>query len=61
MLASLIQHSSPINKAIKASHIAVIIPRLERIPSKYEIPGEEVLKHFPLKHLAYTRPKKDDP
>lgn len=46
MLASLIQHSSPIDKAIKASHILVILPRLERIPSKYEIPGEEALKNL---------------
>ena len=46
MLASLIQHSSPIDKSLKASHILVILPRLERLPKKYEIPGEETLKNI---------------
>ncbi len=46
MLASLIQHSSSIDKSIKATHILVILPILERLSRKYEIPGEEALKNL---------------
>lgn len=46
MLASLIQHSSSIDKSTKATHILTILPRLERLPRKYEIPGEETLKNL---------------
>ncbi len=46
MLASLIQHSSSIDKSTKATHILAILPRLERLPRKYEIPGEENLKNL---------------
>ncbi len=46
MLASLIQHSSSIDKSTKATHILVILPILERLPKKYEIPGEEALKNL---------------
>ncbi len=44
MLASLIQNVSPFDKSIKATHILVLLPKLERLPKKYEIPGEETLK-----------------
>lgn len=46
MLASLIQHSSSIDTSTEATHILVILPRLERLPRKYEIPGEEALKNL---------------
>ena len=44
MLASLNQNASLINMSIKATHILVVLPKLERLSKKYEIPGEEVLK-----------------
>ncbi|MBK9662275.1 MAG: leucyl aminopeptidase family protein [Nitrosomonas sp.] len=43
MLASLFQNISPIDQTIKASHILVILPQLEKLPKKYDIPGEETL------------------
>ena len=46
MLASLNQNASPFDKSIKATHILVILPKLERLPKKYEIPGEEALKNL---------------
>ncbi|MDP1557804.1 MAG: leucyl aminopeptidase family protein [Nitrosomonas sp.] len=46
MLASLFQNASSIDKSIKASHILVVLPKLERLPGKYDIPGEEALKNL---------------
>ncbi|MDH5480251.1 MAG: leucyl aminopeptidase family protein [Nitrosomonas sp.] len=46
MLATLIQNASPFDHTIKATHILVILPKLERLPKKYNIPGEETLKHL---------------
>jgi len=40
MLVSLFQNISPIDKSIKASHILVILQKLEKIPKKYDITGE---------------------
>ena len=40
MLASLFQNTSPIDQSIKASHILVILPKLEKTPKKYDITGE---------------------
>lgn len=44
MLASLFQNISPIDQSIKASHILVILPLLEKLPKKYNIPGEGSLE-----------------
>ncbi len=44
MLATLIQNESPFDKSIKATHILVVLPRLARLPKKYDIPGENTLK-----------------
>ena len=44
MLASLFQNISPIDQSIKASHILVILPKLEKFPKKSDITGEEPLK-----------------
>lgn len=43
MLASLFQNTSSIDPSTKASHILVILPKLEKLPKKYDIPGEESL------------------
>lgn len=43
MLASLFQNISPIDHSIKASHILVILPQLEKLPKKYNVLGEESL------------------
>ena len=40
MLASLFQNISPIDQSIKASHILVVLPKLEKLPKKYNIFGE---------------------
>ncbi len=44
MLATLIQNASTFEPSIQASHILVILPKLERLQKKYDIPGEETLK-----------------
>ena len=44
MLASLFQNISPIDQSIKASHILVILPLLEKLPKKYNVPGEGSLE-----------------
>jgi len=43
MLASLLQNTSSIDQSVKASHILVVLPKLEKLPKKFEIPGEESL------------------
>ena len=43
MLASLLQNTSSIDQSVKASHILVVLPKLEKLPKKYDIPGEESL------------------
>jgi leucyl aminopeptidase len=43
MLASLLQNTSSIDQSVKASHILVILPKLEKLPKKFDIPGEESL------------------
>ncbi|GJL74356.1 leucyl aminopeptidase family protein [Nitrosomonas sp.] len=44
MLATLIQNSSLFDPTTNASHILVILPKLEKLPKKYAIPGEDTLK-----------------
>ena len=44
MLATLLQNSSPIDESVKATHILVILPKLEKLPSKSSIPGDYALK-----------------
>lgn len=44
MLATLIQNPSSFDPAVSATHILVILPKLEKLPKKYTIPGEETLK-----------------
>ena len=43
MLASLFQNTSPIDQSIKTPHILVVLPKLDKLPKKYSIPGEESL------------------
>ncbi|SER52074.1 leucyl aminopeptidase [Nitrosomonas sp. Nm51] len=44
MLATLIQSASSFDpETIKASHILVILPKLEKLPKKYAIPGADIL------------------
>ena len=49
MLASLFQNTSSIDPSTKASHILVILPKLEKLPKKYDIPGEEALNKLLLR------------
>lgn len=44
MLASLFQNTSSIDQSIKAPHILVILPKLEKLPKKYGVTGEESLE-----------------
>ena len=43
MLATLIQNATPINKAAKATHILVVLPKSNKLPKKSDFPGGEVL------------------
>lgn len=49
MLASLFQNTLPIDQFIKASHILVLLPKLEKLPRKYNVPGEEPLSKLLLR------------
>ncbi len=49
MLASLFQNISPIDQSIKAPHILVVLPKLEKLPKKYDIPGAESLEKLLLR------------
>lgn len=44
MLATLIQNNTSINESVIASHILVLLPKLEKLPNKYDLLGEETLK-----------------
>jgi len=44
MLATLTQNASLYDPAITASHILVILPKMERLQKKYTIPGDDILK-----------------
>ncbi|HLP81841.1 MAG TPA: leucyl aminopeptidase family protein [Nitrosomonas sp.] len=44
MLASLFQNSSSIDQSIKTPYILVVLPKLEKIPKKYNVPGEDSLE-----------------
>ncbi|MER2512383.1 MAG: leucyl aminopeptidase family protein [Nitrosomonas ureae] len=49
MLASLFQNISPIDQSIKTPHILVVLPKLDKLPKKYSIPGEEPLNKLLLR------------
>lgn len=49
MLASLSQNTSPIDQSIKTPHILVILPKLEKLPKKYNVTGEESLEKLLLR------------
>ena len=61
MLASLFQNISPIDQSIKASHILVILPKLEKIPKKSDITGEEPLKKLLLRREMQLSDLSDTP
>ncbi|MCC7091280.1 MAG: leucyl aminopeptidase family protein, partial [Nitrosomonas sp.] len=44
MLASLFQNTSPIDQSIKLPYILVVLPTLDKIPKKYNVPGEDSLE-----------------
>lgn len=44
MLASLFQNTSPIDQSTKPPYILVVLPKLEKIPKKYNVPGEDSLE-----------------
>ena len=44
MLASLFQNTSPIDQSAKLPYILVVLPKLEKIPKKYNVPGEDSLE-----------------
>ena len=44
MLATLIQNNTSINESVTASHVLVLLPKLEKLPNKYDLLGEETLK-----------------
>ena len=49
MLASLFQNISPIGQSIKASHILVVLPKLEKISKKFDSTGEKPLEKLLLR------------
>lgn len=49
MLASLFQNTSPIDQSIKAPHILVILPKLEKLSKKHSVTGEESLEKLLLR------------
>jgi len=49
MLASLFQNISPIDQSIKAPHILVILPKLEKLSKKHSVTGEESLEKLLLR------------
>lgn len=49
MLASLFQNISPIDQSIKAPHILVILPKLEKLSKKHSITGEASLEKLLLR------------
>ncbi|MCO6427859.1 leucyl aminopeptidase family protein [Nitrosomonas communis] len=44
MLATLLQNNTSIDESVKATHILVLLPKLEKLPSKINLPGEYTLK-----------------
>lgn len=44
MLATLLQNTSPIDDSVTATHVLVLLPKLEKLPSKSPLPGEYALK-----------------
>lgn len=44
MLATLIQNNAPFDESVKATHILALLPKLEKLPSKINLPGEYALK-----------------
>lgn len=44
MLATLLQNTSPIDDSVKGTHVLVLLPKLEKLPSKSILPGEYALK-----------------
>ncbi|AKH39371.1 MULTISPECIES: M17 family metallopeptidase [Nitrosomonas] len=44
MLATLLQNNLPIDESVKATHILALLPKLEKLPSKMNLPGEYALK-----------------
>lgn len=61
MLASLFQNTSSIDQSIKASHILVILPKLEKLPKKYDVPGEEPLRKLLLRRDMQLTDLSDTP
>ncbi|PSJ18845.1 M17 family metallopeptidase [Nitrosomonas supralitoralis] len=49
MLASLFQNISPIDQSITTPHVLVVLPKLDKLPKKYSIPGEESLSKLLLR------------
>ena len=43
MLATLIQNNTSINESVTASHVLVLLPKLEKLPNKYDLLGEDVV------------------
>ena len=37
MLATLIQNNTSINESVIASHVLVLLPKLEKLPNKYDV------------------------
>lgn len=46
MLATLTQNPSSFDPAVSATHILVILPKLERLPKKYNFPGQDTFKQL---------------
>nr|WP_281721099.1 leucyl aminopeptidase family protein [Nitrosomonas nitrosa] len=44
MLATLLQNNSPLDESVKTTHILTLLPRLEKLPGKIDLPGEHTLK-----------------
>lgn len=43
MLATLTQHNDAIDDAVKPTHLLVVLPKIDKIQKKYQLPGEQML------------------
>lgn len=60
MLATLIQNKEVFDETTQASHLLIILPKFDKIPPRYRLPGEQVLldllqrRDVSLSHIAET-------
>lgn len=51
MLATLTQTEASFEESIKTTHLLIILPKLDKIPAKYDLPGEQTLNNLLLRRV----------